>query len=76
MGDANDNLNKWVVTWNMFLFLVSTVQTTGIPDQIERLAGDLVLDRGPPKKITHAHIYVHKHMIIITSAVIIVIVII
>ena len=50
MGDANDNLNKWVVTWNMFLFLVSTVQTTGIPDQIERSAGDLVLDRGPPKK--------------------------
>ena len=54
----------------------TTVQTTGIPDQIERSAGDLVLDRGPPKKITHAHIYVHKHMIIITSTVIIVTVII
>jgi len=34
------------------------------------------LIEAPPKKITHAHIYVHKHMIIITSTVIIVTVII
>lgn len=67
MGDANDKLNKWVVTWICFCFLCRLYKLR-IPDQIERSAGDLVLDRGPPqKKMTHAHIYAHKHVIITST---------
>jgi hypothetical protein len=60
MGDANDKLNKWVVTWICFCFLCRLYKLR-IPDQIERSAGDLVLDRGPPQKKWPMHTYMRTN---------------